>query len=59
MPQKFVVDHNGLRNQVVNPNPLQPNIEEVAKLRKLCKGSDLTRQQLLELIEAENKCRSE
>ena len=59
MPQKFVVDHNGLRNRVVDPNPLQPDVAQVAKLRKLGKGMDIDRQTLLKLIEEEKPCLNE
>jgi hypothetical protein len=55
MPQRFVVDHSGLRNRIIDNDPLKVDSAQVAALRRLGKGTDLTRQQLLDLIEEENK----
>jgi hypothetical protein len=57
MPQKFVVDRNGLRNIVVDNNPLKPDPVKVAELKRQNKGMNFSRQELLKQIEEENqKC---
>jgi hypothetical protein len=56
MPQKFVVDRNGLRNHIEDNNPLKPDLEEVTRLRKLARGNlAFDRQALLKQIEEEEQ----